>query len=238
MTRRDEIIELLNRGALPNTLAVSYLWETFSDQETGDLLESARKLGSQKLAQDLLTFLYAIAKEKDDWYVVQVLELIIQHPLVSNSAKLDALKTMRKHLDKVRATLAGAPKQKHLSDQLRRAETNFHAMHKRLRSEDVRVVKPEPQRPVENDQKSLVVQRDRLQAEIEQLKNQLASLKREQERMAEEVARLDLDLQRKKARVSQKEAVQTQTKKEKTPRQPQSKVKGLDANLDLPDFLK
>lgn len=296
MSRLEKILDLLSRGILPQTLALSYLWETFTDAEREDLLAQAKRLSGQKLGADLLTFLQAVVGEKDDWYVFTILELTAAQSILPLPSRLEAVNQLRKIIEKLRPTLAGDTSGKDLKTRHRTAEAACFALNARLRQENGETKKaiasfkaalalyrklrqdaiaddilremtaleaarkaaktseksakpaeksakekPARQAAAEPEIKSLLSQRDRLLAEIESLKAQLASLKRDQERMAEEVARLDLDLQRKKSRLAQVDASQPPVKnahRQQSSRKHRAAVAGLDASLDLPDFLK
>lgn len=296
MTRLEKILDLLSRGILPQTLALSYLWETFTDAEREEFLAQAKRLSGQKLGADLLTFLQAVVRDKDDWYILSILELTASQTSLPLPIRLEAVNQMRKVIERLRPTLAGDTSGKDLKTRHRTAEAACFALNARLRQENGETKKaiasfkaalalyrklrqdavadeilremtdleaarktaktsekspkpvektakekPAPQATVEPDTKSLTAQRDRLLAEIESLKAQLAGLKRDQERMAEEVARLDLDLQRKKSRLAQVDGSQPSAKparQETSTRRKRAAVSGLDASLDLPDFLK
>ncbi len=102
MNMIQRILEDLQRGATPETLATIVPWESLTPQDLSELVKLARSKPDQKESYNILVYLFRISREKDLWFSVEVLSIAVQYLIMTPLDRQALLRTMRKRLDLIK----------------------------------------------------------------------------------------------------------------------------------------
>ena len=78
MTERGWILNQLQKGIPPETVAREYIWKDLSLIDREALLAEVKTQGDSKLGFDLIRFLFCLSE--DDWDTAEILIRAVRHP--------------------------------------------------------------------------------------------------------------------------------------------------------------